>query len=56
MLLAVIAVTPSPAIRGDNAEVIDFPRQSGAASALSAPPPSARTIVAQGRCYNGRCY
>ena len=56
VLLAVIAVTPTPPIRGDNADVIGFPRQPGAASTLSALPPSAPTIVAQGRCYNGRCY
>ena len=56
MLLAVIAVTPTPPIRGDDADVIGFSRQPGAASTLSAPPPSAPTIVAQGRCFNGRCY
>ena len=56
VLLAVIAVTPTPAIRGHDADVIGFARKSGAASTLSAPPRLAPTIVAQGRCYNGRCY
>jgi hypothetical protein len=56
LLLAVIAVAPTPAIRGDDADVISFSRQTSAALTLSAPPPSAPTIVAQGRCYNGRCY
>jgi hypothetical protein len=59
VLLAVVAVTPTLAIRGDDADVIGFSRQPGTASALSAlsaPPPSAPTIVAQGRCYNRRCY
>jgi hypothetical protein len=55
-LLAVIGVTPIAAIRGDAADVISFSRQTGAASTLAAPPPKAPTIVAQGRCYNGRCY
>ena len=56
VLLAVIAVAPTPPIPGDDADVIGFSRQSGAALMLSAPPPSAPTIVAQGRCYNGHCY
>lgn len=56
VLLAVVAVTPTPANRGGDADVIGFSRQPGTASALSLPPPSAPTIVAQGRCYNGRCY
>jgi hypothetical protein len=51
VLLAVIAVTPTPAVRGDNANVMSFSRQYSAA-----PPPSASTVVAQGRCYNGHCY
>jgi hypothetical protein len=56
VLLAVIAIAPITPTRGDNADLIGFSRQCGAASALSAPPPSVPTIVAQGRCYNGRCY
>jgi len=56
VVLAVIAVTSTPAIRGGDADVISFSRQPSAASTLSAPPPSAPTIVAQGRCYNGHCY
>jgi hypothetical protein len=56
VLLAVIAVAPIPPIRGDDADVIGFSRQSGAALMLSAPPPSGPTIVAQGRCFNRRCY
>ena len=51
VVLAVIAVTSTPAIRGGDADVISFSRQPSAASTLSAP-----TIVAQGRCYNGHCY
>jgi hypothetical protein len=51
VLLAVVAVTATPAIRDDDAGVMKFSRHSSAASTLSAP-----TIVAQGRCYNGRCY
>ena len=56
VLLAVIAVTPTPPIRGDDADVMSFSRQPSAAWTLSAPPPSVPTIVAQGRCFNRRCY
>jgi hypothetical protein len=56
VVLAVVAVTSTPAIRGDDADVISFSRQPNAAWTLSAPPPSAPTIVAQGRCFNRRFY
>jgi hypothetical protein len=51
-LLATIADTHAPAIRGDYADITgSFSQQHDAA-----PPPSAPTVLAQGRCYNGRCY
>ena len=57
VLLAVIAAAPiSLPIHSDDADVVGSSRQSGAASTLSAPPSSAPIIVAQGRCFNGRCY
>jgi hypothetical protein len=56
VLLAIISVTPTPAGRRDDADIINFSHQSSAALPLSAAPASAPTILAQGRCYNGRCY
>jgi hypothetical protein len=56
VLLAVVAVTPTPPIHSDDAYVVGFSRQSGAVSTLSATPSLAPITVAQGRCFNGRCY
>ena len=56
VLLAIISVTPTPAGRRDDADIINFSHQSSAALPLSAAPASAPTILAQGHCYNGRCY
>jgi hypothetical protein len=57
VLLAIVAAAPiSLPIHSDDADVVGFSRQSGAASTLSAPPSAAPIIVAQGRCFNGRCY
>ena len=49
--LAFIAVALAPSVRGENA---DTPRVFGSSSAD--PSASAPTLLAQGRCYNGRCY
>ena len=54
-LLAMISVASAPIVHDDDAHIIRFSLQSNAASTLSAVP-SAPIIVAQGRCYNGRCY
>jgi len=56
MLLAASALAPASAIRGDDADIMGFSQQASVTSTLSGPPPSAPTIVAQGRCFNGRCY
>jgi hypothetical protein len=56
MLLAAIALAPALAIRGDDADIMSFSHQASAKSTLSGPPPSGPIIVAQGRCFNGRCY
>ena len=49
--LVLIAVTLVPAVRGNDADTPRFFAQPSAQSSYSAP-----IIVAQGRCYNGRCY
>jgi hypothetical protein len=50
-MLAVIAVVRTAAVHSDHADILKFsPRSSTGASV------SASIIVAQGRCYNGRCY
>jgi hypothetical protein len=54
-LLAMISVASAPTVRDDDVYVVRSAPQSHAASTLSAVP-SAPIIVAQGRCYNGRCY
>ena len=50
-VLALIALTPIAAQRSDDADALYLSRQSSADRSVSAP-----IIVAQGRCYNGRCY
>ena len=50
-LLALIAVTLTPATRNTDA---DAGRSSGATNAERSGP--APIIVAQGRCFNGRCF
>ena len=50
-ILAVIAVAPAAAVHRDHADVRKFVPESSANASASAP-----IIVAQGRCYNGRCY
>jgi hypothetical protein len=56
VLLAMMSITPIPAARDDDGDIMSFSRQFSAASTLSAAPPLAPMILAQGRCYNGRCY
>ena len=54
-LLAIISVASAPTVRDDDPYIVQSVLQSRAAPTLSAVP-SAAIIVAQGRCYNGRCY
>lgn len=48
-LLALIAVTPVPAVRGVDA---DSPKNPPGITA----PDAAPIVLAQGRCFNGRCF
>ena len=50
-VIALIAVTPVPAERGGDPIVPRFVPQANIT-----PPDTAPIIVAQGRCYNGKCY
>jgi hypothetical protein len=50
-VVALIAVTFVPAVRSDDADGFNLGGQPSAAPSAAAP-----TIVAQGRCYNGRCF
>jgi hypothetical protein len=50
-MLALIAVTLAPATRNNDADVGRSPGPPGAERSGSAP-----IIVAQGRCFNGRCF
>jgi hypothetical protein len=49
-MLAVIGVAPTSVTHSD-VDALSFSRQSTAVSAASA-----TMVLAQGRCYNGRCY
>ena len=49
--LALLAVTLAPSVRGDNADTRANAGAPNAAASASAP-----IVLAQGRCYNGRCY
>ena len=50
-MLGVIAVVHSAAVHTDHADILKFLPRSSIDASVSAP-----IIVAQGRCYNGRCY
>lgn len=49
--LTLIAAAPEPAVRGEAPKAAAVAGRFGAQSPAPAP-----LIVAQGRCYNGRCY
>jgi hypothetical protein len=50
-VLCVTAVMPAPALRGNDVEAAKSFAQPSAG-----PSPSAPIVVAQGRCFNGRCF
>lgn len=50
-IIAVAAVVPAAAVHSDHSDVRKFFPQSSTSASAAAP-----IIVAQGRCYNGRCY
>jgi len=52
-LLALIAVTPVPAGRGVDA---DSPKAPPGTIAPDTTPDAAPIVLAQGRCFNGRCF
>jgi hypothetical protein len=51
LLIALIAVTISHTIRGDDDDTAKFPRQTSTVRSVPEP-----IVVAQGRCFNGRCF
>lgn len=50
-VIALVAATLAPTIGGEHAATVTIPDQTIGDRAVSAP-----TILAQGRCFNGRCY
>ena len=50
-VLALVALVPPAAPLEQDAGALDFAQPSSAYPVLSAP-----IMLAQGRCYNGRCY
>jgi hypothetical protein len=51
LLVALVGATAAPIARSDDDEGAKAPSRAGASQSVAAP-----VVVAQGRCFNGRCY